>query len=110
MVTKYWAVPEIQVLYETNGGKCVMDSAFCARGNDFVWQAAEWGMRALQGSFPRLKCRMVYEERGERQLILESIVLLYNWRANTVGINQIRTTFMPYLDKDCDQIVNDYLQ
>ena len=125
---------KLHLLYERNGGKCVMDSAFCARGNDFVIksiqnyhsaknadefmmlteatsmrQAAEWGMRALQGSFPRLKCRIVYEEKGERQLIIESIVLLYNWRANTVGINQIRTTFMPYLDKYCDRMVNDLL-
>jgi hypothetical protein len=52
---------------------------------------------------------MVYEEAGERQLILELIVLLYNWQANTVGINQIRTTFMPYLDQDCDQLLQDTL-
>ena len=91
--------------------------SFCKNADEFMMlteatsmqQAAEWGMHALQGSFPRLKCRIVYEEKGERQLILESIVLLYNWRVNTVGINQTRTTFMPYLDKDCDRMVNDLL-
>lgn len=29
-------------------------------------QASEWGMRAFQGSFPRLKDKFKYEERGER--------------------------------------------
>lgn len=33
-----------------------------------VLQSADWGMRALQGSFPILKDRMIYEERGERGL------------------------------------------
>ena len=32
-------------------------------------QAAEWGMRGLQGSFPRLKDRIIYEENGERAII-----------------------------------------
>jgi hypothetical protein len=30
-----------------------------------VRQLSEWGMRGLQGSFPRLKDRLLYEERGE---------------------------------------------
>ena len=28
-------------------------------------QAAEWGMRELQGLFPRLKDHIIYEENGE---------------------------------------------
>jgi len=116
--------------YERHGGKCVMDSAFCSRGNAFVIksaqdvtqgedaheytmlreatsmrQAAEWGMRALQGSFPRLKARLKYEEHGERKCIIQSIILLYNFRARYCGINQIRTTFMPHLDKDCEAVI-----
>jgi hypothetical protein len=63
-------------------------------------QSAEWGMRALKGSFPRLTVPIVYEELGERKIIIEVAVLLYNWRANTVGLNQIRSTFMPFLDQD----------
>jgi hypothetical protein len=62
-----------------------------------VRQMAEWGMRGLQGSFPRLKDRLLYEERGERKIILHLIVLLYNFRASTVGINQIQSSFMPHL-------------
>jgi DDE superfamily endonuclease len=34
-------------------------------------QSAEWGMRALQGSFPRITDRFVYEEFGERKLIVK---------------------------------------
>jgi hypothetical protein len=121
---------KLQSAYDDHGGICVMDSAFCARGKPFVLksvqdinaggsateilrlqqatsmrQAAEWGMRALQGSFPRLKVRMVYEEKGERLVILKTMVLLYNWRANTVGLNQIRSTFMNHLNKNCDQFI-----
>lgn len=84
------------------GGRCVVDSVFSKRDNKFLIkssqdifmnsgrmheitearqatsarQAAEWGMRALQGAFPRLNDRLTYEERGERKAILLSIVLL----------------------------------
>ena len=102
-----------------------MDSAFAAKTNKYivtsggknigalspakkrinaaatsVRQYAEWGMRALQGSFPRLKDRIKYEVHGERKEILQCIVLLYNFRARTVGLNQITNTFMPHLSKD----------
>lgn len=40
-------------------------------------QASEWGMRAFQGSFPRMKDRQVYEERGVRKLISLTSVLLF---------------------------------
>jgi hypothetical protein len=57
-------------------------------------QTAEWGMLALQASFPRLKDRFVYEERGERRIVLKMMVLLYNMWARMVGINQILNTYM----------------
>jgi hypothetical protein len=64
-------------------------------------QAAEWGMRAAQSSFPRLKDRFVYKENGERQRVLYSMFLLYNCRTRMVGIlNQIRNFYMPYLRMD----------
>jgi hypothetical protein len=68
-----------------------------------VRQMAEWGMRGLQGSFPRLKDRLLYEERGERKIILHLIVLLSNYRASTVGINQIQSSFMPHLFRSANQ-------
>jgi hypothetical protein len=126
----------ISEVYARTGGKVVVDSAFASdsspsmiksyqdntnrRGEmrqlphinkdaTSVRQLAEWGMRGLQGSFPRLKDRLPYEERGERKIILQMIVLLYNFRASTVGQNQIRSTFMPYLDRDANQYAHGQL-
>ena len=62
-----------------------------------VRQLSEWGMQGLQASFPRLKDRLRYEEFGERKVIVSLIVLLYNFRASTVGFNQISSTFYPNL-------------
>ncbi len=116
-------------VYHRLGSKIVVDSAFASDGrpslykshqNNFdrqgnqrqcpllhrqatsVRQLSEWGMRGLQGSFPRLKDRLEYEERGERRIILEMIVLLYNFRASTVGLNQIQSTFMPNLERSAN--------
>ena len=71
-----------------------------------VRQMAEWGMRGLQASFPRLKDRITYEERGERRLTLELIVMLYNYRASVVGLSQIQSVFMPWLEKNANQFIN----
>ena len=112
---------KIDQWYETYGLKCVMDSAFCTASRqsitksipkDKVWtyadneeharildqalslrQSAEWGMRALQGSTPRLKTRWPYEERGERDIGITLITLLYNFRAHYMGLNQIRSVY-----------------
>jgi hypothetical protein len=109
------------------GGRCAVDSAFslkkypflvksnqddpvannaadCIRGISLnkeataMRQSAEWGMRAIQSSFPRLKDRLIFEEYGERKIILKSMILLYNLRARLVGINQIKNTYMPALE------------
>jgi hypothetical protein len=56
-------------------------------------QTAEWGMSGLKSSFPRLKDRFVYKERGMRKITLKLLLLIYNMRARMVGINQIRNTY-----------------
>ena len=66
-------------------------------------QLAEWGMRGLQGSFPRLKDRIVYVERGERRIILEMIVPLYHYRASTVGQNE-----MPHLERSANLFAQNF--
>ena len=98
-----------EMVYKDTGKKVVVDSAFAskksnamlkshqnnldANGNlrqrfginrqaTSVRQLSEWGMRCLQGSFPRMKDKFRYEENGERKLILQMIVLLYNFRAS----------------------------
>ena len=53
-----------------------------------IQQPPEWGMQCLrQGSFPRIKAKFHYKEKGERKLILQMIVLLYNFHASKVGQN-----------------------
>ena len=68
-------------------------------------QKAEWEMRVIQMSFPRLKAHFVYEERGERRIYLKMLVLIFNMRARMVGINQIQNTYMKYLTRDANEDV-----
>ena len=118
----------IERMYDRYGVKVAVDSAFASQQSDSMiksgqsvafaegsWhvlvaneatslrQTAEWGMRALQGSFPRLKERFVYEERGERRIMLDMITRLFNLRGRRVGINQIRSVYMPWLDNSADK-------
>jgi hypothetical protein len=57
-----------------------------------VRQAAEWGMRALQGSFSRLLTRLDVDEQ-KRGRVIELCIHLYNLRCRRVGLNQIRNVF-----------------
>jgi DDE superfamily endonuclease len=70
-----------------------------------VRQLSEWGMRGFQSSFPRLKEKIKYEERGERKIMLNLMVLLYNFRVSKVGQNQIRSVYMPQLDQNVTNII-----
>jgi hypothetical protein len=51
-------------------------------------------MRALQGTFIRMKSRLPSNKR-KRKLILTVIALLHNFRTSVVGLNQIATVFNP---------------
>jgi hypothetical protein len=62
-------------------------------------------MRALQSSFPRLKERLIYEEYGERRIIMKLYILLYNLRARKVGINQIKNVYLNALESNADQLL-----
>ena len=55
-------------------------------------QASEWGMRGLQGTFPRWKKRLP-SDHFQRRLVIEAIVLIHNYRTELVGFNQINTVF-----------------
>ncbi len=65
-------------------------------------QSAEWGMRALQSSFPRLKDTLTYKERGERRIMFDCFFHLFNLRSRLVGINQITSVYLPTLDIDAN--------
>jgi DDE superfamily endonuclease len=117
---------KLEAVYDRTGAKCCVDSAFQSSSNNYMIkssenitnaddgmsllrqqqatslrQAAEWGMRAIQSSFPRLKDRIMYEESGvERRVFLSLVTLLYNYRLHYVGLNQLRNTYMPHLSAD----------
>ena len=119
-------------VYSDCGGICVVDSAFASlhvpylikSGQDIhdakdsnelrvnvqatsLRQAAEWGMRAIQSSMPRLKDKLKYELKGERRRILKLVPLLYNMRASRVGLNQIANTYVPNWTRDADFFINE---
>jgi hypothetical protein len=68
-------------------------------------QTAEWGIRMCQTSFPWVKNRFVYEERGERHICLKMLVLLFNMRTRMDGNNQIRNTYMKHLTRNANKDV-----
>eukprot|EP00536_Pseudo-nitzschia_multiseries_P018417 jgi/Psemu1/55504/gm1.55504_g len=61
---------------------------------DAAFKLSEWGMRMIQGQFPRLKDRLLLEDFGDRKVILNVMMLLYNYQTSTIGHNQILNVFM----------------
>ena len=55
-------------------------------------QASEWGMRGLQGTFPRCKSRLP-SDSALRCLVIEAIILVHYFRTDYVGYSQIKTVF-----------------
>lgn len=113
-------------VFEDCGGQCTVDSAFARKKYDFLvksgkqnldmnrmdqrilaqatamCQSSEWGMRAFQSSFPRLKDRMRWEEYGKRKHFMKMMILLFHYRSNMVGINQILNFYRVHLDRDAN--------
>ncbi len=58
-------------------------------------------MHGLQGSFPRIKKRLP-THCSQRRLVVESIILIHNFRTEIVGLNQIKTVF----DPEYEQYIN----
>jgi hypothetical protein len=65
---------------------------------DSLCQASEWGMRGLQGTFPRFKKRLP-GNAFKCSLVIQSIVLIHNFRTEILGLNQIRTVFDPEYER-----------
>mmetsp|Transcript_14810 Transcript_14810/g.33985 ORF Transcript_14810/g.33985 Transcript_14810/m.33985 type:complete len:300 (-) Transcript_14810:117-1016(-) len=118
-MAEYGIYEKMEELYNQFQVKVVVDSAFNLAGKPYlirssqddptdggargvqlnraatsVRQLSEHGMRMIQGQFPRLKDPMLYKEFGERRVILNLMVLLYNYQTNTTGINHILNSFM----------------
>jgi hypothetical protein len=58
-------------------------------------QAAEWGMRDIQGSWGRLRLPLDANDTAGRQLLLRNCSRMTNIRAQRIGISEIRNTYMP---------------
>ena len=76
-----------------------------ARDATSMRQSAEWGMRAFQASFPRVKDCVLFERKGRCKMI-KMMLLLFNLQVKTVGINQILNVYMASLTQDVDEIHN----
>lgn len=58
-------------------------------------QAAEWGMRAIQGSFGRLRLPLDVDDAPGRLVLLETVFRMYQVRVRMVGINQLKSVYSP---------------
>ena len=108
---------KIQQVYNDTEGKVVEEPAFNISEKDYlikysqqdpadghallvnqdatsVRQLSDWGMRMIQGSFPRLANRIKYEEREDRKVNVYLMVHLYTYQTSQVGINQILNSFL----------------
>ena len=55
-------------------------------------------MRGLQGSFPRIKKRLL-SDSAKREKVIHTIVLVHNFPTDLVGRNQITTVFDPEYER-----------
>ena len=103
-MSDYGIYKKMHSIYRRTGGKVVVDSALkIGRGaGEFpikssqrdlldartlvinrqatsVCQLSEWGMRMIEGQFPRVKDPLIFEECGERNVVLCLLTLLYNF-------------------------------
>jgi hypothetical protein len=56
-------------------------------------QASEWGMRGMQGTFPRCK-KCLPSDLALCCLVTKAIVLVHNFGTDYVGYSQIQTVFL----------------
>jgi hypothetical protein len=66
-------------------------------------QAAEWGMRSIQGSFGRLRIPLPITMNHFRLRLLTCCFRLHQLRVRLVGINQIQTVYHPLWQGSSDQ-------
>ncbi len=59
-----------------------------------LWQASEWGMRGLQGTFPHCK-KQLPSDRALHCLVIEAIKLVHNFWIDCIGYSQIQSVFDP---------------
>jgi hypothetical protein len=73
-------------------------------------QSAEWGMRAIQGSFHRLKDTLLFsEEMTDCKAFLNLLPMLLNFRTRHVGLNQLTATYYPNFHLVGDDVLDMFL-
>ena len=116
-MTDYGIYQATEKVYDKTGGKIVVDSAFNIGTKEYlikssqqdtldehalllnrqatpIRQLSKWGMSMIEGSFPRLKYPLLFEEMGDRKVILRLMVHPYNYQTAQVGIDQITNSYM----------------
>ncbi|KIY49753.1 hypothetical protein FISHEDRAFT_65168 [Fistulina hepatica ATCC 64428] len=63
-------------------------------------QTAEWGMRAIQGSFGRLRVPLPIKDQHRRADLLEVCLRIHQLRTRRVGINQIANVYVQVWTED----------
>jgi len=69
-VVTSWLSPENMKL-----AKCQCNPNFWIQAT-FLQQSAEWGLREIQGSFPRLKDRLLFSESLENQKVFFNLITM----------------------------------
>ncbi len=87
-----YIIKSLQTNYigEGNTDAAVQHDIMQKRQATSMRQSSEWGMRALQSSFPRMFDQMTYKQKGEQQIGIKMMVYFYNLHARMVGINQFK--------------------
>eukprot|EP00536_Pseudo-nitzschia_multiseries_P014970 jgi/Psemu1/40747/gm1.40747_g len=116
-VADYGVYDQMQEMFDEYGAMLTVDAAFKVRLLNYLIQSlqanqvgaealvlnheatslrklSEWGMPMIQEQFPQLKDRLLLEDFGDRNVILNVMMLLYNYQTSTVGHKQILNVFM----------------
>ncbi|CAE6449966.1 unnamed protein product [Rhizoctonia solani] len=70
-------------------------------------QPAEWGMRALQGAYGRLRMPLDINNPVGRRVLLDTCFRLHNLRTRLIGINQIQTVYMREWGSESDRFLHE---
>ncbi len=60
--------------------------------------SSKWGMRGMQGTFPRCKKCLPSDDKM-RCLVIDAVVLVHNFRTCYVGFSQIEPVFNPEYER-----------
>ena len=64
------------------------------RAETSIRQLSEWGLRMIQGKFPRVTDTLVFDDSGDKRVFLRLLVHLYNFNYVQVGCNEILILLM----------------